>query len=725
MNLHSELIEKQSNQFFPQSLDAPEINLKKVSSVRLDVSLRVGFLLVTLVTVLMTALVVHFPWRWVVYKNSDEFVQQLNHEVISSLSREFNDTLAMVMGHQRLLGDLWKSGTIDLRNQVEREAMLLPILNASRYYSFVGIGLNNGDYYGAQRRSAGSIALIDSAWSHKAGRALRHERLFVYDGQEYSFVRENTRVNEYNAVQRAWFRQALQHDNQAVLTQAYTFSSTGRPGVNAALQIRSKDHLNLGVVTIALELDRLSDFMSHLRVGKSGTVFMVDQEGRILASKAPVDLKQEIMHKDEEDELLFLPTIHNANAPLIRVASRALKENGLVDIKSLAQNWTVRALVEGKIYSVSAQAIGRNNWFLFTVIPTEDFAERVNQNTAMVILFVVIMIVFGCLSAMALGHYGIIKPLTEIIKQTHFVSNYDLSKISLVNSRIREIHTLSGALVYMASGLYSFGKYLPTELVKKLLRSGVVAKPYGENRTVSIMFADLVGFTSITEELGPKIVPYLDQYFETMSDQIENQLGTIDKFIGDCVMAFWGAPFYYEEHPVRACAAALDCLAKLEELRKHWPEKWADALNMRIGVNTGRVVVGNIGSKSRINYTVVGDPVNLASRFEGGCKKYGVRCIIGQSTYELAKYDIVARRLDVTFFKGKSQPVVIYELIAMRESTYKASDYAWIEIYDKALTAFLASDLTTAKSYFELTIQMRGGDSASSYFLQQCNDQGN
>jgi adenylate cyclase len=331
------------------------------------------------------------------------------------------------------------------------------------------------------------------------------------------------------------------------------------------------------------------------------------------------------------------------------------------------------------------------------------------------------MVVVSCSLATTLGYIGIVKPLTKIIEQTHCIGSYDLSKISKVSSRIREIHNLSDSLVFMASGLRSFGKYIPTELVKKLLKSGLVAEPYGENRTISVLFADLVGFTSITEVLGPKIVPHLDRYFETMSEQIEAQLGTIDKFIGDCVMAFWGAPYYFEEHPVRACVAALNCLEKLEELRKQWPEQWSADLGMRIGVNTGRVVVGNIGSKSRINYTVVGDPVNLASRLESGCKIYGVRCIIGQSTYELAKYDIVARRLDVTHFKGKAEPVVIYELIAMRGKTEVALDYPWIEVYDKALTAFLAGDMVAAKTHFELTIQMRGEDPPSRFFLQRCN----
>jgi adenylate cyclase len=310
--------------------------------------------------------------------------------------------------------------------------------------------------------------------------------------------------------------------------------------------------------------------------------------------------------------------------------------------------------------------------------------------------------------------------LSNIIAQTRGVANFDLAQLHPVDSRIKEVHELSNAVVQMGAGLGSFGKYLPADLVKRLLANGVVAEPGAEKRTMSVFFMDLAGFTTISEALGPRIVPYLDRYFGAMTERIEAVDGTIDKFIGDCVMAFWGAPNYDEDHALKACVAALDCLQTLELLRAEWPAQWASQLDVRIGVNTGRVIVGNIGSHARINYTVVGDPVNLASRLESGCKGYGIRCMIGQSTYELAKYDIVARRLDVSYVKGKNEPVVMYELLDILDRVQDLSKYAWVGVYDEALTALLAGDLRRARAGFEQTIEMRGDDPPSRLMLTRC-----
>jgi adenylate cyclase len=353
-------------------------------------------------------------------------------------------------------------------------------------------------------------------------------------------------------------------------------------------------------------------------------------------------------------------------------------------------------------------------------VPESDFSQRILANTQNVAFIVVGVTLLASLFALFISQRGFVKPLTEIIEQTHQLANFNLSDIRPVNSCITEIHNLAISVVQMGAGLGSFGKYLPAGLVKTLLANGVVAKPYAEKRTMSVLFMDLAGFTTISEALGPKIVPYLDRYFGAMTAEIEAVDGTIDKFIGDCVMAFWGAPFYDEEHPAKACAAALNCLETLEMLRGEWPAEWASKLDVRIGVNTGRVIVGNIGSHARINYTVVGDPVNLASRLESGCKGYGIRCMIGQSTYELAKYDIVARRLDVTHVKGKNEPVVVYELLAMADDVKDRSQYAWVDVYDEALSAFTAGDIAKARAGFLKTIELRGEDPPSSLFLERC-----
>jgi adenylate cyclase len=165
-----------------------------------------------------------------------------------------------------------------------------------------------------------------------------------------------------------------------------------------------------------------------------------------------------------------------------------------------------------------------------------------------------------------------------------------------------------------------------------LVSRGVEARPGGRQQTLTVMFTDLAGYTSISERLGDRVVPLLSEYLEVVSTAVLGRDGTIDKFIGDAVMAFWGAPVPNERHALDACAAALECQRLLASQRAAAERCGGTALRMRIGINTGRMLVGNIGSNDRLSYTVIGDPVNVASRLEPLGKLYGVDIIIGEET---------------------------------------------------------------------------------------------
>lgn len=198
----------------------------------------------------------------------------------------------------------------------------------------------------------------------------------------------------------------------------------------------------------------------------------------------------------------------------------------------------------------------------------------------------------------------------------------------------------------MSRGLASFQKYIPTELVRTLVSRSVEARPGGHQQTLTVMFTDVTGFTGISEELGSRVVPVLAEYLEAVSTAVLNHCGTIDKFLGDGVMAFWGAPVPSEGHAADACAAALECQTLLSLQRAAAERCGGTALRMRIGINTGRMLVGNIGSSERLNYTVIGDPVNIASRLEPLGKIYCVEIVIGEETRIAAGDAIIVRRLD-------------------------------------------------------------------------------
>ena len=290
-----------------------------------------------------------------------------------------------------------------------------------------------------------------------------------------------------------------------------------------------------------------------------------------------------------------------------------------------------------------------------------------------------------------------------MVNEIRHVERFDLDKVQRHPSRLTEIENLSGAIGDMAQGLAAFRKYIPADLVKRLISDGNGARLGGAIRPMSVMFIDLAGFTGMSERLGDRIIPLLSRYFDSVSAQIQNQNGTIDKFIGDAVMAFWGAPSPNPDHAVDCCRAALACRRAVEEAGL--VDDHGEPVKIRIGINSGDMLVGNIGSEVRLNYTVIGDAVNIASRLESTNKAYGSTIIIGPETRRLAGKSIVVRELDRLAVYGRAGGLQIYELLDMAEEFDAKPD--WATSYEAGLAAWRARDFTAAIAAFENVLEIR------------------
>lgn len=212
----------------------------------------------------------------------------------------------------------------------------------------------------------------------------------------------------------------------------------------------------------------------------------------------------------------------------------------------------------------------------------------------------------------------------------------------------------------------TFSKFVSTDIVNELLKDPEKIALGGSKKEITIFFSDVRGFTSISESLSPEeLVSLLNDYLSAMTDIIIELKGTIDKYMGDAIMAFWGAPVPLEEHAYYACVASLVQLDYLKELQKKWKDMNLPVIDIGIGLNTGYAIVGNMGSSHRMDYTCMGDTINLGSRLEGSNKTYGTNTILSEYTYEKVKDRVYARELDLVQVKGKTQPVRIYELIGL------------------------------------------------------------
>lgn len=240
----------------------------------------------------------------------------------------------------------------------------------------------------------------------------------------------------------------------------------------------------------------------------------------------------------------------------------------------------------------------------------------------------------------------------------------------------------------------------------------------GEKREMTVLFSDIRGFTSLSEHMSPeKLADFINQYLSPMTQIVFDEKGTLDKYIGDAVMAFWNAPLDQPDHALRACRAAVHMLERLEELKAVWRKSGYPELEIGIGINTGQMVVGNMGSDVRVDYTVLGDSVNLGSRLEGTNKEYETRIIIGESTRAAVKEGIVTRRLGAVRVKGKKVPVGIYELRGL--GVPSETDAKAIAAFEAALVASTQRRFDEAERLFKETLALWPGDSPTRNYLEE------
>jgi len=214
----------------------------------------------------------------------------------------------------------------------------------------------------------------------------------------------------------------------------------------------------------------------------------------------------------------------------------------------------------------------------------------------------------------------------------------------------------------------TFAKFVSKSVVDDLLKNPAKLKLGGEKKIITVLFSDIRGFTTLSEKLTPEaLVEHLNIYLQAMTDIVFQTDGTLDKYVGDEIMAFWGAPVELENHALRACQCAIEQMNVLTQMNEKWEQEGKPQLNIGIGVNTGDMVVGNMGSSSRMDYTLMGDNVNLGARLEGTNKIYGTNIIISEYTYEHVRDSVIVRELDLIRVKGKEHPVKIYELLSVIE----------------------------------------------------------
>jgi adenylate cyclase len=452
---------------------------------------------------------------------------------------------------------------------------------------------------------------------------------------------------------RPWFQDAAVQD-APVVTDIYQFESTGRPGITFAKRIVNADGDFLGVVGADITMSALSKILEKIRIGDEGLVFMINEGGQLLSytgTRASGEATRFVASPDTEKMAIESPVI------------KAVMDRWEPDDPSLLR---LRVGEQRIRYLGAVTAIPEmfgTRPFLGFAVPADEFIGAIKRTTFQVLTLAGFVLLLSIVVTVFVARL-LSRNLRLLADEARRISSFEFENTQSLKSSIREVSELNQAMTGMKAGLSSFGAYVPTDLVRSILAKSERVRIGGETREVTILFSDIRGFTSRTEHMQPEeLMPALSKYFETFENQIAIHGGTVDKYIGDAIMALWNAPLDDERHCEHACRAVLACQAAEADMNATGANASLPALFTRFGLHCDEAVVGNVGSLTRMQYTVLGAAVNLASRVEALGKVYGTHVLATETVVARTEGLFCFRPIDVVSPAGTSKPIELFELV--------------------------------------------------------------
>jgi class 3 adenylate cyclase/ABC-type nitrate/sulfonate/bicarbonate transport system substrate-binding protein len=415
----------------------------------------------------------------------------------------------------------------------------------------------------------------------------------------------------------------------------------------------------LGCASANITVDVLSRFLDRNRASARSTTFVADRNnGKIIAFPD----KQKGVRI--ENGKLKIATLADIDDPDVREAHRQRVRTG--NDRFVFQSPTNG---EDLIAAFASFPSGFGQpWQVVTLTPIDDFVGTLKATNRLMMVIIIgltmVELFFIYFAASRLS-----RPVENVSRQLQAIESLNFDTPARSPSNIQEIAKLESAASLLRTSLKSFSSFVPLDVVRQLIKSGIPLTLGVEPRFLTVFFSDLENFSSHSETLAPDdLLVQISTYLEEVSSAISVEGGTVDKFIGDGVMAFWNAPVQRPDHVLRACAAAVRAARRMERVNNAWQAEGRPRIHLRVGLNCANVLVGNIGSSSRLSYTALGDGVNVAARLEGINKLFGTTICISDSIYDHAQADILARPIKRVQVKGRKTEFMIYELLALRNS---------------------------------------------------------
>ena len=463
----------------------------------------------------------------------------------------------------------------------------------------------------------------------------------------------------------------------------------------------------MGAVTVSLSTEALEAIVDE-RVdprdrGDLRHVFLCDTAGRLVTRSSPLEAFVEAGG-----------SLRVAAQGIPAEVAAALRSPILRGLHRGDHDGAETLQVDGRAYLATFHPLRHPRGWIVGIVVRED-----SYVAALMRLRDRFLVAYGVVSALILvgGLFAVRtfrRGLRLVLETTSRMRHFDFTPTHGATS-LGDVQEVMDGLERAKTVVRTMGKYLPLDVVRELFDENREPILGGEPRELTLMFTDIQGFTRLSEQLTPaELTRVLGLYFETLASAITGSGGTIDKFIGDSIMAFWNAPGACLDHPAAACRAVLSCLEATRRL--YASEAWGGRapLHTRFGVNTDRALVGHFGAPSRLSYTAMGDAVNVAARLESLCKQYGVAVLVSDAVELGAREQYVFRRVDVVTVVGKTRAIGVYELLGARGE--ELPDLPARRAYERAFERYLARDFPAARALFAAL----AGDGPSVVMAERC-----
>lgn len=508
----------------------------------------------------------------------------------------------------------------------------------------------------------------------------------------------------YDPRRRPWYVEAFR-DERTLLTGPYVFYATGQPGYTLRTTLKEGRR---GVIAGDILLDQSEAMLNQQQLGESGIAFLFNDADRIVAHPRMGYLIDQIQERGDD-----LPGVGAVKLAGLSGAIKAWRDGGPAQ-----QFFEDQA---GRTYVAAFQRIatsGPANIRLAVIAPLDEFFSRIIAERRT--LFALALAFVGATLPFAFWLGSLMaQKLRRLARETDEIQHFEIADRPRIHSAIREIEDLGRSLFTMRTVVRNFSSFIPRQIVRQLIETGSSLELGGTRREITVLFTDVADFTAKTEKADPsQVMIYTSRYFAALSEEIMRCHGTVDKFIGDAVMAFWNAPADDPDHTIHACEAVLACLRRNDVLNRVFAGEGWPAYATRFGLHAGDAVVGNVGSSDRMNYTALGATVNLASRLEGLNKSYDTRVLVSAAVRQRAGHAFLFRSVDTIKPKGFVEAVTISELRGERVAA-GAAELAFCGAWDEVFASVERAEGETTWLKLSRFLSDHPDDGVARYHAQQ------